>query len=238
MRDRHRYYTRTASHGRSRSQGRGGQSPTSSTIDDTPSPKHTRWFQQTYDDYDNDTRCTEDTFDCRDSQLSLSIPRVNTEATGLTGYSGYSGYTGYTDLTGYTDQTGLTATSGYTGDYTADTFRSNAAAERNALNVNANVNSNRIAIDKLLVDAAKPSKRREGFTNQSVVLTGLPAEAAENSAETSDNTTSGGSSNHPRDVLEVQSQFIEHKTRDELKPFAIVEVEVSERYLPFNLCRA
>ena len=204
-------YSRTASHSNSRSRGRGEQSPPSSTIDNF-SPKHTKWYHQTFDDYDNDTRYTEDTFDCRDSQLSLSIPRVNTEATGLTGYTDYTGYTGYSDQTGLTDRTGLSAASGYTGDYTADTFWSNAEPAKRRTNASA------------LIDAAPPSPRRVGFTNESVVLNVPAIDAVKNG----DNTTATSKSipNHPMDVLEVQSQFIEHKSRDELKPFAIVEVEV------------
>ena len=177
----------------SRSRGRGERSPTSSTIDSV-SPKHTHtpWFFQSFDDYDNDdSRYTaEGTFDCDESQLSLTIYRVNTEATGLT--------------------------SGYTGDYTADTFRSDASPV---------AKKNTHAISDLIGRPASP-QRREGFTNQSVVLKVPTIDAAVAQDGDNNNTSSSSSPNHPKDVLEVQSQFIEHKSRDELKPFAIVEVEV------------
>ena len=65
------------------------------------------WFDKSYDEDANDTRYTDDTFDCRDSQLSLSVLGNST------------GFTDRSDLTGYTNQTELT------GEYTADTFRSN-----------------------------------------------------------------------------------------------------------------
>ena len=186
----------------SRSRGRGERSPTSSTIDSV-SPKHTHtpWFFQSFDDYDNDdSRYTaEGTFDCDESQLSLSISRVNTEATGLT--------------------------SGYTGDYTADTFRSDASpvARRKTHAISD------------LIERPRSPQRQEGFTNQSVVLK-VPTN--DDDAQDGDNNTSGNSSSkNPKDVLEVQSQFIDHKSRDELKPFAIVEVEVrtEENYHLFAL---
>lgn len=140
----------------------------------------------------------EDMFDCHDSQLSMTfgIGRSNTEGTGMTGYSGRTG-----------------ASSAYT-DYTSDTFRSSVADEKRTPAAQNNTGANRMAaIHELLeVEPAPASPRRKGFHNQSVVMTALPSVA--------DNDNSSHA------VLAVQSHFIEDKSRDELKPFAIIEVEV------------
>ena len=114
MRDQHRIST----HGRGQS-----TSPLSFTSNTASPTKQSFaqgggsfWFDKSYDEYANDTRYTADTFDCRDSQLSLSVQRNNT---------------GFTDRSEYTNQTGLT------GEYTADTFRSNADERRMPAKKNA-----------------------------------------------------------------------------------------------------
>ena len=101
------------------------------------------WFDKSYDEYANDTRYTDDTFDCRDSELSLLR-----NTTGFTDESG---------LTGYTNQTELT------GEYTADTFRSNADERRMPAKKNAGRKKKAVyngkKVDKSVHDEEVPDAR-------------------------------------------------------------------------------
>ena len=108
------------------------------------------WFDKSYDEDANDTRYTDDTFDCRDSQLSLNDLGNST------------GFTDGSDLTGYTNQTELT------GEYTADTFRSNTDerrmpakknAERKRVNPTKKAVYNGKKVDKSLHDGEAPDAR-------------------------------------------------------------------------------
>ena len=131
--------------------GRGQRTSPSSFTPNTASPTKQSfaqgggsfWFDKSYDEYANDTRYTDDTFDCRDSELSLLR-----NTTGFTDESG---------LTGYTNQTELT------GEYTADTFRSNADERRMPAKKNAGRKKKAVyngkKVDKSVHDEEVPDAR-------------------------------------------------------------------------------